>query len=40
MHHVPLAVKFIYECSNEGGKNGDVKGAEGVEIAWALGFVW
>ena len=29
--HVPLAVKYIYGCSN-GGKNGD--GKEGKELRW------
>ena len=30
MYHVPLAVKCIYGCSNEGGKNEDQK--EGREL--------
>ena len=30
MYHVPLAVKCIYGCSNEGGKNED--GKEGREL--------
>ena len=25
MYHIPLAVKCIYGCSSEGGKNGDKK---------------
>ena len=30
MYRIPLAVKFIYGCSNEGGKNRD--GKEGREL--------
>ena len=30
MHHVPLAVKCIYRCSNEGGNNED--GKDGREL--------
>ena len=43
MYHVPLALQCIYECSDEGGENGDGKegseisgGRERVETAWPL----
>ena len=36
MYHVPLAVKYIYGCSNEGGKNEDEK--EGIEMGLPLLF--
>ena len=32
MYHVPLAVKCIFECSNEGGKN--EVGKEGRELGF------
>ena len=42
MHHVPLAVQYIYGWSNKAGEDGDGKegseilgGWERVEIAWS-----
>ena len=32
MYHVPLAVKCIYGCSNEGGKNEDGKEGRKFEL--------
>ena len=36
MYHVPLAVRCIYGCSNEGGKNGDVKGGRELRLSELL----
>ena len=34
MYHIPLALQYIYGCSDEGGENGD--GGEGREIVWPI----
>ena len=36
VYHIPLAVKCIYGCSNEGGKNEDQKEEKELGLPWLL----